>query len=168
MFRGNCVDQLVDAIQSLEVGVQPVHEQRIECIARDLRETGVRHRRFEIARPVGNLVPHADDENAVSAEMHSRCQRRRLPHRAVAEILAADVNRGKYHGYGNACHQMIEIEPASNTGAACARPLLVVTCGLEKRCRPRRAVARGRDADGVKPALFDTMLDPWEAHVATQ
>ena len=132
MFGGHRVDELIDAAQPFEVGVHAVHEQRVQCVTCDLRETGIGHRRCGIGRDISNLVADTDDENAVGTEMHRRTQRRRLPHRAVAEVLVADADRRKNHGYGDTRHQVIQVEVAADTAAARPRPFRMPVRRIEE------------------------------------
>ena len=90
-------DEVVDAIQALDITVEAVHEGTVEQVPDDLGDGGgvARDRRV---RRQGTLPvrTHADDEEAVGTEVQGRTQGCELAHRAVAEVLELDPRGGEH------------------------------------------------------------------------
>ena len=80
------------------------------------------------------FVTNAQDQNSIGTEVYCRTQGRRLPHRAIAEELAADANRRENHGHRDAGHHMIEIQVAAFADPARAFPATMFRGSLKKRC----------------------------------
>ena len=74
LFRFHGIDHLIDARHPLEVRVETIHEQGVEHVTGNLRETRVtawlRGRRCRIR----GFVAYADDQNAIRAEVNGWAQ----------------------------------------------------------------------------------------------
>src|SRR4051812_39035741 len=84
--------------------------------------------------------------------MHGRTQRRQLPHRTVAEILAVDRSRLEDERYCGARHQHLEIDGSADARSTDPIPGFDRWVAVEKGDCLTRRVTRGRDSQGSQGA----------------
>ena len=167
LLRSELLEDPIGPRQALEIGVQTVHEQRVEHVAAEMRE----RRGAGLPRRGGSASGRSSRtptiEHAVRAEMNRRRQRRAVAHRAVAVELAADLHGRKHERHGGARHQMVDRERAWR-GRCGERVVHDVELGppLKERYRTRSRVRRSRDRHGVEMPLLDRTANAVEAHVA--
>jgi len=97
-------------------------EQRVEHVSCNLCKARIGRQCRLLRLLVGNLVANTDNQDPVRAEMDSRTQRCRLPHRTITVVLVADQHRRKNHWHRDARHDVIEMHFPTNTDAACPVP----------------------------------------------
>ena len=139
-------------------------------MAGDLRQVGVFGRTG--ARFGGNhrlvQAPCTDDQDALSAQMHRRRDRRRLAHGTVAEELAPAIrperHRGKDERDRRRRHQVFDGDRLAHRDALRAVPgLHAGLVVVEGHVHPG-AVARGRHGQRLQVALAHHVLQPLDRH----
>lgn len=153
-------EQLVGAPQALEVGLQPLHEQRVEHEAEQLTE-GRRPRHGGAERRATGLT-HADDQDPFGAEAQGRRQRRELAHGAVAEVVAVHRDGREEERHRGARHQVVQPELGRHAAPAGACPGFEGPRRLHEGHRLPAAEARRRDREGVQLPVLQGLADARE------
>jgi len=160
-FRpGRAGQQLVDAIEPLEVRIQPLGEQGVQHEAEHLPE-GRRslHGRAQRGPP---RLAHPDDHDPVGTEPQRRRQRRGLPHRAVAEMGADHPHGREQERDGGTRHQVVEPQFGGDAALPRALPALRRPGGVDERHPLARREAGRRHRQRVEEALVEVLPDARE------
>ena len=167
--RDWCVQyELVQPLELLDIGIDLIHEQRIQHVSENLSRCRSRADPHLPERATQPALPHSDHEQPVRAQVDRRAQGIRLSHGAVAVVLIGQAHRGEQKWNGQARHQVIEAETAALPASGDPFPVVQIRSAFVERHAAPAAEARGTDADGVQPLLGDRAMHGAKGHRAAE
>ena len=151
---------VIDTSGALDIGVEIVHEHRVEQVAAERAEARIDRLGLLGLKRLG--VTDTDDKDAVGATVNRRAQRRCQAQRSVAIKFIAYALRFEDKRQRRGSQQVLDLETHGNAVTAHAHPFLQAFHSLKEGDGARPFVGRRRDADRAQGALRNRVVEAVE------